>query len=212
MHSFGDDDEDDFDDLDDEKSAFDVEDDADEIDAIEGVEELDDDDLPDNDDEEEAETELLASGAQRCPLCGKHGSPDDLDSCEHFHAVVWDDEVILGGDDLNPAWEELQELWAEYDEVFLDQYVEELEEKLSRAPVGIQRVVREGLMDENPLFWIDDAETVDLEHAAGGGTTGSGYAVYHRRADFMERLVNDIQRTRAWLEKFAKARLEDDDL
>ena len=189
MHRFGDDDEDDFED-------------EDEFDSME-------------DDEsgfvEEDEDDLLADGGQRCPLCGKRGAPDDLESCEHYHAVVWDDELILGGDELAPAWEELEELWNEQDEIFQDTYADELDEKLARAPVGVQRVVRDGLMDENPLFWTEDAETVDRERAGGGDPTGSGFAVYHRNPDFMERLVNDVQRARRFLQKFADARLEDDD-
>ena len=206
MHRFGDDDEED--DLEDD--GFDAIEEDDEFDAA-AVDELDEDEDDVLDEDEEAEDELMASGAQRCPLCGKRGSPDDLDSCEHFHAVIWDDEVLIGGDDLNPAWEELQDLWTEHDDIFTDQYADELEEKLARAPVGVQRVVRDGLMDENPLFWTEDGETVDRERAGGGDPSGSGFAVYHRNPEFMDRLVNDVQRTRSWLEKFANARLEDED-
>ena len=206
MHRFGDDeDEEDF-----EDEAF-VPLDEDEI---ENVFDDEDEDLEADDDQldadEEAEDELQASGTRRCPLCGKRGSPDDIDSCAHFHAVVWDDEVIIGGDDLLPAWEELDDLWNEHDDIFLDQYAEELEEKLLRAPAGVQRVIRDGLMDENPLFWTEDAETVDRERAAGGDPSGSGFAVYHRSGDFMERLVHDVQRARTWLEKFANTRDEDE--
>ena len=204
MHRFDEDDEEDdlvddnFDEDDDEDDDFDADEDA----------ELDEDDLLDED--EEAEDELLASGAQRCPLCGRRGSPDDLESCEHFHAVVWDDEVLIGGDDLNPAWEELQDLWAEHDDIFIDQFADELEEKLVGAAAGVQRVVRDGLMDENPLFWAEDGETVDRERAGGGDPSGSGFAVYHRNPAFMERLVSNVLRTRGWLKKFARTRLEND--
>lgn len=211
MHRFGDDDEDDFEDEDsfasgeDEESAF-----VDEEEDLLDEEVEDEPDLAADADEEEQD-ELLADGGQRCPLCGKRGAPDDLDACEHYQAMVWDGEVILGGDDLTPAWEELEELWKEHDELFQDTYAEELDEKLVRAPLGVQRVVRDGLMDENPLFWTEDAETVDRERAGGGDPIGSGFAAYHRNADFMERLVADVQRARRWLQKFADSRLEDDD-
>ena len=196
MHRFGDDE-----DFEDEFESFDD-------DALDSEKESFDDEQPEV--EESDERTLARNGDERCPICGKRGSPTNGDACEHFQAVVFDDDVIVGGDEVMPAWEELDNLWREYDDLFLDQFADELEESLARAPAGVQQVVRDGLMDESPLFWTEGAQTVMRERAGRAGTSGNGYTVYHRDSGYLARIASDMCRAHRWLQKFASSRLEDE--